>query len=105
MGNRAGRKYARPAWWYYSNASNERLFTSDGRGAVSTIKNFGHRRLIKNFCPTKARMCVCTSSTRVFFFFFFLPRRQILHGLYDGYRLRFRRDRFAMKEMKLDESN
>lgn len=90
MGNRAGRKYAKPARRYYSNASNERLFTSAGRGAVSTIKNFGHRRLIKNFCSTKVRMCTWAVGARARMCFF-SSHRQILHGLHDGYPLRFRR--------------
>jgi len=68
MGNRTGRKYAKPVRRYYSNASNERSFTSAGRGAVSTIKNFGHRRLIKNFCSTKVRMCTPGVRARVFFY-------------------------------------
>lgn len=102
MGNCAGRKYAKPASRYYSNASNERLFTSDGRGAVSTIKNFGHRRLIKNFCPTKARVCMYVE--RVFFFFFTTPTnsarivRWVIVCVFAG-------NGFAMKEIKLDESN
>jgi len=46
-------------------------------------------------------MCMAGECARVRL----LSHRQIPHALYDGYRLRFRRIGFVVKEIKLDEPN
>lgn len=45
---------------------------------------------------------MCTSGTRARVCY---RTDKIPQALYDGYRLRFRRGRFVMKEIKLDEPN